>query len=131
MPLKRLEDIQKGETAEFIQVYINNEPEIFCKKFKLGEKFVLEESYLFLSEILKNLKISYLPISPDSEIPKNLEGENYSYAGMGRFAKDNRGIIKIWRIPGYAYNKKHFSKYQEKFKNSRFEQNFITREVKN
>ncbi|MFH1503124.1 MAG: hypothetical protein ABIE36_00500 [Candidatus Diapherotrites archaeon] len=119
MSLRRLENIQDGETTEFLQVYINNQPEIFCKKF--GDKDSLEEAYSFLKDILRELKISYEVISQESAIPR-IFGENYSYEGVGRVAKD-KGIIRIWRIPGYSYNKRHLTKYQDKSPNLRFDKN--------
>jgi hypothetical protein len=124
MALKRLEDIQDGEAMEFLQVYIKKEPEIFCKRFR--EEKILEQSYSFLAEILNDLKLPYEFLSEETKVPK-LEGENYSYAGMGKFAKKN-GIVKIWKISGYAYNKRHLGKFQEKFPKIRFEDDLRVRE---
>lgn len=128
MHLKKLEDIQNGETMEFIQMYVQKEPEIFCKNFR--NKDILSESYSFLKEILDNLRIPYEFLSEDSKIPK-FQGEDYSYEGMGRCSKDIKGKIKIWRIPGYSYNKRHLGKYQEKFSRKEFDDDFREREEAN
>ena len=119
MKLRKLEDIQNGDVTEFLQIYLNGEPEIFCERFK-GEN-VIKESYSFLSRILDEFGIAYKNISEENEFPE-MSGENYSYEGIGRVAKDN-GIIKIWKFPGYSYNKRHLLKYQNKFPNLKFEKN--------
>lgn len=124
MSLKRLEDIQNGETMDFLQVYIKKEPEIFCKQFR--EEKILEQSYSFLAEILNDLRLPYEFLSEETKVPK-LEGENYSYAGMGGFVKEN-GIVKIRKIPGYAFNKRHLGRYQNRFPNIKFEEDFRVRE---
>jgi hypothetical protein len=115
MLFKSLSEIKDGEVSEFLQVYLYKEPYIFCKRF--GEKETLEEACSFLGEIFRQYKIPYENISEESSIPK-LNGENYSYEGVGRVAKE-RGIIKIWKIPGYSYNKRHLIKYSHKFTNLR------------
>ncbi len=117
MPLKKLEEIQNGEVAEFIQLYIDGEPHIFYRKF--GHKNTLEESYFFLKDVLDSLNIDYEKISEESMIPK-LEGKDYSYEGFGRVAKDN-GIVRIWNSPGYCYNKRHLIKYHGRFPNVGFD----------
>jgi hypothetical protein len=121
MSFRRLEEIQDGDVSEFLQTYLNGEPKIFCKNF--GKKEVLEEAYSFLGEILREYKIPYENLSEESLIPK-LNGEDYSYEGVGRVTKE-RGIIKIWGIPGYSYNKRHLNKYAEKFRDMRFDASFI------
>jgi hypothetical protein len=121
MVIKKLEELQEGDISEFLQIYLHGEPEIFCRKFvKKGD---LEEAYSFLGEILREHNIPYENISEENSIPR-LSGEDYSYEGIGRVAK-GRGVVKISGIPGYAYNKRHLSKYSEKFRNIRFETGFI------
>lgn len=114
MKLKKLEDLQNGEISEFIQVYVDDKPEIFCKRLKgINE----DTSYTLLRDVdIFNLEMIR---SYDANLIKSIK---YNLA-IGSVTRDKEGVYFVWNFVGNPkpIDKEHLRKYSELHKDLELE----------